>query len=184
MKTDIVVRVADLSDEKYASEISNKMELSAKQRGSGIAKRSSGSIIQKIKDGKGVIALTSKGVWAGFSYIETWSNGEFVSNSGLIVSPAFRGGGIASRIKQKIFTLSKKLFPNAKIFSITTGLAIMKMNARLGFETVAFNEITSEKKFWVGCKSCVNYSILTAKHCRNCLCTAMLYTPVYQNKMH
>ncbi|TKT86961.1 GNAT family N-acetyltransferase [Dyadobacter frigoris] len=97
--------------------------------------------------------LMSKNEWVGFSYIEVWQNREFVSNSGLIVSPAFRKCGIAKAIKEKIFDLSRQRFPNAKVFSITTGLAVMKMNAKLGFETVTFNEITKEKKFWEGSKS-------------------------------
>jgi hypothetical protein len=176
MKTDdIVVRIADHRDEKYAVQITDEMELSAKLRGSGIAKRSPESIIQKIRDGKAVIALTKKDVWAGFSYIELWSNGEFVSNSGLIVSPPFRGMGVAKAIKEKIFSLSRVKYPDAKIFSITTGLAIMKINHDLGFEPVTFNEITKEEKFWQGCKSCINYKILEGHYCKHCLCTAMLW---------
>ena len=127
--------------------------------------------------GKAIIALTDTNEWVGFSYIEVWANGEFVSNSGLIVAPAYRGAGIASTIKAKTFELAKTMYPAAKIFSITTGLAIMKMNARLGFETVTFNEITQEDTFWTGCRSCVNYGILKSKNHQQCLCTAMLYTP-------
>ncbi len=153
------------------------MEASAIIRGSGISKRSPESIIKKMEEGKAVIAITKDNRWVGFSYIEVWANGEFVSNSGLIVSPVFRGEGVARLIKDEIFELSKEMYPEAKIFSITTGLAIMKMNARLGFETVTFNEIVHDEKFWDGCKSCVNYLILEGKHCKNCLCTAMLYTP-------
>ena len=106
-----------------------------------------------------------------------WANGEFVSNSGLIVAPAFRGAGIASKIKEKTFELARKMFPQSKIFSITTGLAIMKMNAKLGFDTVTFNEIPQEDSFWKGCSSCVHYDILKRKKHTNCLCTAMLFTP-------
>ena len=124
--------------------------------------------------------LTKEGVWAGFSYIEIWSKGEFVSNSGLIVSPAFRGLGVAKAIKEQIFSLAKIKYPGTGIFSITTGLAIMKMNHDLGFEPVTFNEITKGEKFWEGCKSCVNYAVLQNNHCKNCLCTAMLYTPVFK----
>jgi hypothetical protein len=175
---DIIVRNAVEEDNMFAKTIAAEMEASAIIRGSGISKRSPASIKQKIKEGKAVIAVTKNNIWVGFSYIETWANGEFVSNSGLIVSPAYRGLGVARFIKEKIFALSQQLYPQAKIFSITTGLAIMKMNASLGFETVTFNEITHEKKFWQGCKSCVNYNILQGKHCKNCLCTAMLYTPI------
>ncbi len=171
----IIVRVANIKDEKFAKEISDEMEASAIVRGSGISKRSPESICQKIREGKAVIALTETNRWVGFSYIEIWSNGEFVSNSGLIVHPDFRKRGVASEIKSEIFNLSRQKYPEAKIFSITTGLAIMKMNAALGFQTVTYSEITKEEKFWKGCESCVNYDILTRKGCKVCLCTAMLY---------
>jgi hypothetical protein len=173
----IVVRNATEEDWVFAKIITGEMEDSAIIRGTGIAKRSPASIIKKMKEGKAVIALTKNNDWVGFSYIDVWANGEFVSNSGLIVAPAYRGQGVANAIKEMIFGLSRELFPQAKIFSITTGLAIMKMNAGLGFEPVTFGEITHDRKFWQGCKSCVNYAILKGKHCRNCLCTAMLYVP-------
>lgn len=176
----ITVRMATCDDAKYAKQITDEMESSAIIRGCGISKRTPSSIIKKMKAGKAVIALTSENEWVGFSYIEVWQNRGFVSNSGLIVSPVYRKCGVAKAIKEKIFDLSRQRFPNAKIFSITTGLAVMKMNTKLGFETVTYNEITTEKKFWEGCKSCVNYNALQSKGCKNCFCTAMLYTPVIQ----
>jgi N-acetylglutamate synthase-like GNAT family acetyltransferase len=181
---DIIVRVAKGEDGQFAKIITDDMEASAIIRGSGISKRSPASIIKKMKEGKAVIAVTANNnTWVGFSYLEVWANGEFVSNSGLIVAPAYRGNGVANLIKERIFELAKALYPGSKIFTITTGLAIMKMNARLGFETVTFNEITKEKEFWQGCKSCVNYSILESKQYKNCLCTAKLYTPVVKEKI-
>lgn len=174
---DITVRSATEEDAVYAKQITDEMETSAITRGSGIAKRSPADITQKMKEGKAVIAVTRNNQWAGFSYIELWAKGEFVSNSGLIVAPAYREPGVAKAIKKKIFDLSRRLYPKAKIFSITTGFAIMKMNARLGFIPVTFEQLPHERKFWNGCKSCVNYRILESKHCKNCLCTAMLFTP-------
>jgi hypothetical protein len=171
----IIIRIAGLQDEQYAEQIAEETERSAIQRGSGISKRSPESIIKKMREGKAVVAVTRDGKWAGFSYIEIWNKGEFVSNSGLIVAPCFRSLGVAKRIKEKIFQVSRVLYPDAKIFSITTGLAIMKMNAGLGFEPVTFNEITKEPGFWEGCKSCVNYDILRRKEFKNCLCTAMMF---------
>jgi GNAT superfamily N-acetyltransferase len=178
----IIVREASEEDMWFAKMITDEMESSAIIRGSGISKRSPESIIKKMKEGKAVIAVKKDNIWVGFSYIDVWGNGEFVSNSGLIVAPAYRDKGIARLIKKKIFELSKSLYPEAKIFSITTGLAIIRMNARLGFETVTFNEIAKDKEFWQGCKSCVNFPILENKQCKNCLCTAMLYTPAMQKK--
>ncbi|MBU7577137.1 MAG: GNAT family N-acetyltransferase [Flavihumibacter sp.] len=153
------------------------MESSAKARGTGIAKRSPEYIEQKMKEGKSVIAVTESGTWVGFCYIETWSHGEYVANSGLIVSPEFRKSGVAKRIKEKIFELSRKLYPTAKIFGLTTGLAVMKINSDLGYEPVTYSELTQDEAFWAGCKSCVNYDILMSKDRKNCFCTAMLYDP-------
>ena len=133
-------------------------------------------------EGKAVIALHVDGTWAGFCYIETWSHGQFVANSGLIVNPVFRNSGLAKRIKSVIFDLSRKRYPEAKIFGLTTGLAVMKINSDLGYEPVTYSELTQDEEFWNGCKSCVNYDILMMKERKNCLCTAMLYDPVEKAK--
>lgn len=174
---DVVVRVATPLDEIYARQIVTEMEDSAKARGTGIARRSVESIQLKIREGKAVIALTKGGDWVGFSYIESWSDGAFVSNSGLIVSPAYRQSGVAKAIKKLIFALSRKRYPNAQIFSITSGAAMLKINYNMGFKPVTFPEITQDDAFWKGCSSCPNYSILEGKGRKNCLCTAMLFDP-------
>lgn len=172
----IIIRVATPADKVYATTITDEMEASAKARGTGIAKRSPDYVAQKMEEGKAVIALTDDGTWVGFCYIETWE-GEYVANSGLIVSPAFRKSGVAKSIKQRIFELSREKYPDAKIFGLTTGLAVMKINSDLGYEPVTYSELTQDEKFWAGCKSCVNYDILMSKERKNCLCTAMLYDP-------
>lgn len=174
---EIIVRVATPDDKKYSSLITEEMESSAKARGTGIAKRSPSYIDEKIDEGKAVIALTRSGEWVGFCYIETWSHGEYVANSGLIVAPAFRKSGVAKSIKQKIFNLSRQKYPEAKIFGLTTGLAVMKINSDLGYEPVTYSELTQDDAFWAGCKSCVNYEILMSKDRKNCMCTAMLFDP-------
>ena len=161
----------------FAREICAEMEQSAKARGTGIAKRTPDYVQQKIHEGKAVIALSNRGEWAGFCYIETWSHGEYVANSGLIVAPQFRKHGLATRIKNKIFELSRTKYPNAKIFGLTTGLAVMKINSDLGYEPVTYSELTNDEAFWKGCENCVNFEILQAKKRQNCLCTAMLYDP-------
>ncbi len=170
------ILVADDSHVRFAETICDEMAESAKARGTGIAKRSPGYISEKIKEGKAVIALSETGEWAGFCYIETWK-GEYVANSGLIVSPKFRKGGLAKAIKKKIFELSRTKYPDAKIFGLTTGLAVMKINSELGYEPVTYSELTQDESFWAGCKSCVNYEILMSKERKNCMCTAMLYDP-------
>ncbi len=172
----IVIRVATAADKVYATTITDEMESSAKARGTGIAKRSPEYVAQKIEEGKAVIAVTTEGEWVGFCYIETWE-GEYVANSGLIVAPEYRKSGVAKSIKQRIFQLSREMYPEAKIFGLTTGLAVMKINSDLGYEPVTYSELTQDEKFWGGCKSCVNYDILMMKERKNCLCTAMLYDP-------
>ena len=169
--------IADQSHESFAEIICEEMASSAKARGTGIAKRSPDYIKEKIREGKSVIAFTQDGIWAGFCYIETWSHGDYVANSGLIVAPAFRKDGLARKIKKKIFDLSRKTYPEAKIFGLTTGLAVMKINSELGYEPVTYSELTQDEAFWSGCKSCVNYDILMSKERKNCLCTGMLYDP-------
>lgn len=173
----IIIRSAIPADVVFADQIIQEMESSAIARGSGISKRSAASIIEKIDNGKAIVAVTEDGEWVGFSYIETWDNEKFVSNSGLIVSPKHRNQGVASQIKTQIFELSRSKYPMAKVFSITSGLAIMKLNTRLGFEPVTYSEIVQEPCFWEGCKSCVNYDVLQSKNRCNCLCTAMLFDP-------
>jgi hypothetical protein len=174
---DIIIRVAKPDDKAYAKTITDEMEASAMARGTGIAKRSSEYIEQKIDEGKAVIAVMPDGTWVGFCYIETWSHGEYVANSGLIVAPAFRKSGIAKGIKKRIFDLSREKYPDSKIFGLTTGLAVMKINSDLGYEPVTYSELTQDEAFWAGCKSCVNYEILMSKERKNCMCTAMLYDP-------
>lgn len=174
---DITIRLATRDDYVFAKQIVTEVYNSAVNRGCGIAKRSTTSVIRKMSEGKAIIAVTRNQEWAGFSYIETYENNQFVSNSGLIVAPAFRNRGVANAIKTSIFELSRTLYPQATIFSITTGAAVMKMNTRLGFEPVPYAEITSERRFWDGCKSCVNYQTLKSKDFKNCFCTAMVFVP-------
>jgi len=171
------VVIANESHSAFAPLICDEMASSAKARGTGIAKRSPEYIQEKMREGKAVIAFADDGTWAGFCYIETWSHGQYVANSGLIVAPQFRKSGLARAIKKKIFNLSRQKYPDAKIFGLTTGLAVMKINSELGYEPVTYSELTQDEAFWAGCKSCVNYDILMSKERKNCLCTAMLYDP-------
>ena len=173
----VIVREANADDVHYANTITDEMESSARARGTGIAKRSPDYVALKMREGKAVIAVTDGGEWVGFCYIEAWGHEQFVANSGLIVAPAFRKSGVATQIKRRIFHLSRTKFPNAKIFGLTTGLAVMKMNSELGYVPVTYSELTDDEEFWAGCRSCVNFEILTSKGRKNCLCTAMLFDP-------
>lgn len=171
------VTVASPEHLDFAPMICTEMADSAKARGTGIAKRTPEYLQMRMMEGKAVIAFTSEGEWAGFCYIETWSHGRYVANSGLIVAPQFRKSGLARLIKKRIFELSRAKYPEAKIFGLTTGLAVMKINSELGYGPVTYSELPTDDEFWSGCKSCVNFDILMSKERKNCLCTAMLYEP-------
>jgi GNAT superfamily N-acetyltransferase len=172
----VTICVANAGHAKYAEEICRLMYISARERGTGIAERSPEYVAQKMLDGKAIIALDGETL-VGFSYIETWGHERFVANSGLIVSHDYREQGVAKRIKHAIFDLSRRLYPDAKIFSITTGLAVMKLNTELGFRPVPFSELTDDPEFWKGCLGCRNYDILERNNHRMCLCTGLLYDP-------
>ncbi|MEG9326565.1 GNAT family N-acetyltransferase [Salinimicrobium catena] len=168
--------IANESHAKYAEIICNTMEESAKVRGTGIARRSPEYILKKMSNGNAIIALDGD-KFAGFCYIEIWSHEKFVANSGLIVHPDYRNQGLAKDIKKAIFELSRKKYPNSKIFGITTGLAVMKINYELGYQPVTFSELTDDETFWSGCQTCKNFDILTRTERKMCLCTGMLYDP-------
>lgn len=172
-----IVQLAKYEHLKMAEEICYHMETSAKARGTGIAKRSPDYLVQKMLEGKAIVATTKEGHFVGFCYIETWGHGKFVANSGLIVHPDHRKSGIAKRIKEKIFDLSRTTYPDAKIFGLTTSLAVMKLNSALGYKPVTFSELTDDESFWKGCSSCVNYDILNRTQRKHCLCTGMLFDP-------
>jgi GNAT superfamily N-acetyltransferase len=168
--------IADKSHSMYAEIICQTIAESASVRGTGIARRTPEYIITKMENGNAVIALDDD-KFVGFCYIERWGHGKFVANSGLIVHPDYRGLGIAKKIKHKVFQHSRAKFPEAKIFSITTGMAVMKMNTELGYKPVHFSELTDDPTFWDGCQTCKNYDVLTRTERKMCLCTGMLYDP-------
>lgn len=168
--------IADKSHAIHTHTICEAIETAAQVRGTGIAKRSKEYIISKMENGNAVIALEGS-TFAGFCYIETWSHDKFVANSGLIVVPEFRNQGLAKKIKQVVFKHSRTKYPMAKIFSITTGLAVMKLNSTLGYKPVTFSELTNEPSFWNGCQTCKNYDVLQRTSETMCLCTGMLFDP-------
>lgn len=176
---EIDVVVASQNHILYVDIINHTIEKASKERGTGIAKRTYEYVASKIEEGKAVIAL-HEDRFAGFCYIESWGHDKFVANSGLIVAPEYRGMGLAKRIKSRAFELSRQKFPEAKIFGLTTGLAVMKINSELGYRPVTFSELTDDNAFWNGCKSCVNYDILERTDKTKCLCTGMLYDPEWE----
>lgn len=176
MKDKIEVVVADESHEKYVDTILETISEAAKVRGTGIAKRTHEYLLNKMREAKAVIALDGDR-FAGFSYIETWQDKKYVTTSGLIVHPDYRGRGLAKRIKDMTFTLARIRWPHAKIFSLTSGAAVMAMNTQLGYKPVTFADLTQDEAFWRGCEGCVNVDILHRTGRKYCICTGMLYDP-------
>jgi len=176
MENQIDVVVADESHEKYVDTILETISEAAKVRGTGIAKRTHEYLVKKMREAKAVIALDGD-KFAGFSYIETWQDKKYVTTSGLIVHPDYRGRGLAKRIKDMTFTLARIRWPHAKIFSLTSGAAVMAMNTQLGYKPVTFADLTQDEAFWKGCEGCVNVDILHRTGRKYCICTGMLYDP-------
>ncbi len=175
-KEEIEVFVAGPEHEVYVDTILQTIADAAKVRGTGIAKRTHEYLATKMKEAKAVIALRGD-TFAGFSYIETWGNKQYVTTSGLIVHPDFRGLGVAKKIKDMTFSLARTRWPHAKIFSLTSGAAVMKMNTELGYQPVTFADLTDDEAFWRGCEGCVNVDVLHRTGRKYCICTAMLYDP-------
>jgi GNAT superfamily N-acetyltransferase len=180
-KDTIAVLIADDSHLRYVDEINDTIQRASEERGTGIARRTYDYIAGKMLEGKAIIALDGD-KFAGFCYVESWGHHKYVANSGLIVVKEYRGGGLAKRIKKKAFELSRIKFPDAKIFGLTTGLPVMKINSELGYRPVTFSELTDDQDFWKGCQSCVNYDILMRTQRTKCLCTAMIYDPAWEKK--
>lgn len=180
-KNNIKVQIAGEEHLKYVEVINDAIQQASEERGTGIARRTDEYIIKKISEGKAIIAFDGD-VFAGFCYIESWGHNRHVANSGLIVAPQYRGKGLAKKIKVKAFELSRKRFPDARIFGLTTGLPVMKINSELGYRPVTFSELTDDQDFWKGCQSCVNYDILMRTNRTKCLCTAMLFDPEWEKK--
>lgn len=174
----IIIRLAGEQDLHHINTIITEIGSSAQTRGTGICKRSPSQLEQRIKEGTAVIAVTAKNEWVGFCYIKAWDDGRFVSTCALIVSPQYRKSNVATRLKEKAFALARTKYPGAKLFGLTTSLAVMKINTRLGFKPVTYSEITKNEAFWNACKSCPNYGILQNKNRKACLCTAMLFEAI------
>lgn len=175
------VIVAGRDHLNYVQEINDTIQRASEERGTGIARRTDEYIIDKMLEGKAIIALDGD-KFAGFCYIESWGHNKYVANSGLIVAPQYRGAGLAKMIKKEAFELSRRRFPESKIFGLTTGLPVMKINSELGYRPVTFSELTDDQDFWKGCQSCVNYDILMRTKRTKCLCTAMIFDPKWEKK--
>jgi RimJ/RimL family protein N-acetyltransferase len=172
-----IVRNAGISDLRHAEAVVKAIFSASQEKGTGIAIRSDEYIKEKILEKKAVIAVTETDQWAGFCYIESWGHNKFVANSGLVIAEEFRGNGLAKAIKERAMNLSFELFPGARLFGLTTSLAVMKINSDLGYRPVTFSELTDDEEFWKGCETCPYYDILVRTKRTHCLCTGMAKSP-------
>jgi hypothetical protein len=182
MKENIEITIASEKHLEYVPVIEQALMNASVQKGAAIAVRSSEYLTGKIREGKAVIACTGEGKWVGFCYIESWGHNRFVANSGLIVDSEFRGMGLAGEIKKRALELSARLFPGAKLFGLTTSLAVMRINSGLGYKPVTFSELTDDDQFWRGCETCAYYDILVRTKRNDCLCTAMIMDPSEEHR--
>ena len=169
----IIIKKASDEDLVHAEQLAKEYAISAQMRGTGIATRKPEYLARKITNKNAVIALDGDKL-AGFCYIEIFSSEQYVSNSGLIVLPQYRGLGLSKEIKKAAFNLARDKYPAAKIFGITTSSIVMKINSELGYKPVALTELTTDDEFWNSCSSCANYDILMRHNRKMCLCTGML----------
>lgn len=175
-----IVRIATSDDHKYTTEITDELAYSATKRGISIARRTPEYAINKMDKGLAVIALNPEnGDWIGFCCIEVWEHQKYVASSGLIISPKYRGMGIATMLKARLFELCQTKFPKAKIFSLTTNQAVIHANIDLGFKIVAFSEVLNDSLFMDGCKSWVDFSGLMNNNPTHAYYVAMVFDPTY-----
>ena len=180
---EIKIRYSEPDDMGYSPQIHQMYKKEAENGDIGLAVRSVAYLNAVISEGKGVLAFYGEQL-AGFCYIEAWEHEQYLANSGLIVVPEWRGKGVAKKIKFGAFKLSRKMFPNAKLFGLTTNSAVMKINAELGYVPVTYSQLTQDPLFWRGCESCQNYDILLRTGMKDCLCTAMIFNPNKQTSKY
>lgn len=174
--------MATSGDHSYAAAIANEMAYSSARRGTGIAPRTPEYVMKKMDEGLAVIAVnTGNGAWAGFCYIEVWQHKKYVANSGLIVSPGYRGTGISKEIKVALFDHCRSAFPEAKLFSLSTSPAVMHVNKALGYKVVPFAEVMNDELFLTGCQSWVNYTDLMNRDQTHLPYVAMMFDPLAES---
>ncbi len=169
----IVVREALPEDAPFAAAASELIRAAASEH--DIAERSVEWLTKKIVSGRAAVAL-DRGELIGFGYWSDWQDGAFVSHSGLVVDPQYRGRSLGRRLKMVLFESSKKRFPQATLMSLTTSPQVKALNLSLGFRVVPLEELTSDPAFWAGCQTCRNYAAVQARG-EICCCEGMILRP-------
>lgn len=176
-----IVRIATSEDYKYIGVIIEEMTLSAAKRGVHIIPRTPEYIMEKMNAGLAVIAINPENdEWVGFCCIEVWAHGKYVANSGLIVSPQYRGIGISRDIKITLFKQCRSKFPAARLFSLSTSPAVQHVNEELGYKVIPHADMLKDKFFLQGCTSWVNYVGLMNDKELSTRYVAMVFDPFRQ----
>ncbi|MEL6867783.1 MAG: GNAT family N-acetyltransferase, partial [Bacteroidota bacterium] len=79
MKSSFNLLTTTPQHEAFAEQLCQWYEVSARQRGTGIARRKVAYLRKKIQQGNAIIAFHQEEL-AGFCYIETWTHGRYVAN--------------------------------------------------------------------------------------------------------
>lgn len=179
------VRRAVEKDLILAPSIVEEINYWARFRTTGVVGRTAAYIEDKIKEGKAFIAFSPTGEWVGFCYLEVWEHRRYVANSGLIIKPEYRKSGLAKKLKEVSFRFTRKTYPQAKIFSLTSKPSVMQINLALGYKSVSPQYLFEDSDFVNGCRDVVDYPDMTAKHKNDGNCFLMLFDPLAetQNKM-
>jgi ribosomal protein S18 acetylase RimI-like enzyme len=148
----------------------------AAQEGAAVAARTPSYLERLMRERKAVLAL-ARGRLVGFVFLQAWDGGAFVSHSGLVVDPAFRGAGVARALKEKILVLTRRRFPRAAIVSLTRAPEVLRMNRRLGFRRVSQADLPRDPAFWKACRTCPYYESPARPKGERCCCRATRYDP-------
>jgi GNAT superfamily N-acetyltransferase len=140
-----------------------------------IAPRPKAFLDARIESGRAALALADHDL-VGCGYFSAWEDGRFVSHSGLVVKPDYRGHGLGRQLKMVLFNASQQEFPRAVLISLTNSIQVKAMNLKLGYEVVSMEQLTTDAGFWEGCKKCRNYAQTRANRLR-CCCEAMALKP-------
>ncbi len=162
-------------DVRFAEAASRLIDAASSQY--DIAKRSPEWLGAKIRAGRAAIATAAapsdERELVGFGYWSAWDKDTFISHSGLVVRPDYRGSGLGRDLKTILFDSSRRQLPRATLMSLTTSPHVRALNLSLGFEVVPLDQLTHDPAFWEGCRTCRNYAAVQARGER-CCCEGML----------
>ena len=175
VKNPYQVRISRPADVAYVERIQSLIAEAA-ESGAIIAERSAEYLEQAIRARHAVVVLRGD-LLVGFATAHAWQDETFVSHSAMVVAPAFRGRGLARRIKKKLIDLSRRRWPDAAILSLTLSPAVERLNKSFKFDAVPYCDLTTDAGFWKGCEGCIHYGHLKRNQYQDCHCWAGLLLP-------